>query len=476
MSFIFDNNELNQGVVNAQYAVRGRIAIEAGELAKKVKTPNHGLPFDEVYFCNIGNPAALGQQPITFYRQLLALVNDPNLLENSPYPEDVTARAREILADIPRTAAYTHSKGHAALREYVGDFIENRDSLPKGEVNRDHIFFTDGASPAIQSLLQTIIRGPQDGILTPIPQYPLYSASIALNGGSLVPYYLIEEDGWGIGDLTPLSNALKYAKDNNINPRAMVVINPGNPTGQVLTRQAQLEIIKFCVDNDILLLADEVYQMNIYQGEWTSFRQVLFESEYRDQCRLASFHSTSKGYFGECGRRGGYGEYINFPEEFLSLIYKLSSVRLCPNIDGQIAVACMCSLPKPGDTSYESCNTEITALSESYKRRAARLTEFWNSLPGVTCQTVQGSMYSFPKITMPQGAIVAAEKEGVAPDMLYALELLHSTGVCAVPGSGFKQVEGTYHLRCTILPAEEKFDVFLGNIRNFHATFLAKYE
>lgn len=106
-------------------------------------------------------------------------------------------------------------------------------------------------------ILQAMITGPNDGILVPVPQYPLYSASISLYGGVLVPYYLNENNGWML-DISELQKALNNAKRENINVKALVFINPGNPTGQCLSYENIRDLIKFSYENNLVLLADEV--------------------------------------------------------------------------------------------------------------------------------------------------------------------------------------------------------------------------
>lgn len=137
--------------------------------------------------------------------------------------------------------------------------------------------------------------------MTPIPQYPLYSATIELFGGTLAGYYLKENEKWGActGELGDVHQA--YTKEGK-SVKAIVVINPGNPTGNVLSKENIESIVKFAYDNNLLILADEVYQNNIYtQGkQFHSFRKVVTEmpAPY-NKTILFSFNSVSKGYFGE---------------------------------------------------------------------------------------------------------------------------------------------------------------------------------
>lgn len=133
--------------------------------------------------------------------------------------------------------------------------------------------------------------------MVPIPQYPLYSALLTLDGGTLVKYFLDEERGWGINP-EDIEQRINHAKDLGVNMRAMVVINPGNPTGQVLRREDMESIIKICYKNEIVICADEVYQNNVYRdAPFLSFRKVLAEmgEPYSDSVELLSMHSVSKG-------------------------------------------------------------------------------------------------------------------------------------------------------------------------------------
>uniref|UniRef100_A0A2P2MNB9 alanine transaminase n=2 Tax=Rhizophora mucronata TaxID=61149 RepID=A0A2P2MNB9_RHIMU len=204
-------------------------------------------------------------------------------------------------------------------------------------------------------ILNTIIRGAGDGVLVPVPQYPLYSAAITLFGGSLVPYYLEETANWGL-DINDLQHAVAEAHTKGITIKAMVIINPGNPTGQCLSEANLREILQFCYRENLVLLGDEVYQQNIYQDErpFVSARKVLMDMgpPLSREIQLVSFHTVSKGYWGECGQRGGYFEMTNIPLQTVDEIYKVASVSLSPNVPAQIFMGLMVNPPKPRDISY----------------------------------------------------------------------------------------------------------------------------
>jgi alanine transaminase len=297
-----DEHTINALVKAASYAVRGKIVIRSAQLAEKLKKPDHGLPFKKVIACNIGNPHALNQKPITFMRDVLSLVLNPSLKEKIPFPADVVKRSEKYLADIPGLGAYSESQGLAQVRADVAEFLHRRDGFAG---NPSNIFLTNGASEGVRLCMQTTIRdsssGFKDGILTPIPQYPLYSALTTLLDGVLVPYYLDESEGWSCRSES-LRDALVKARNEGVSVRSLVVINPGNPTGQVLTEENMKQIVEFCVKEGICLMADEVYQENIWSPntKFVSFRKVAHDMGLKaesDELQMISFHSISKVFF-----------------------------------------------------------------------------------------------------------------------------------------------------------------------------------
>lgn len=142
------------------------------------------------------------------------------------------------------------------MRDKISEFIIKRDNVPYSDPK--NIFITNGAGEGVKLVFNMLIRGGNDGIMIPIPQYPLYSALITLNGGTMIPYYLDESKNWAL-DTADVKKKITESKKKGINIRCIVVINPGNPTGQVLSKGNIEEIIDICNSNDILIIADEVY-------------------------------------------------------------------------------------------------------------------------------------------------------------------------------------------------------------------------
>ncbi len=344
-----------------------------------------------------------------------------------------------------------------------------RDGYP---ANPNHIFLTGGASFGVDLIIDLLVSSHNSGILIPIPQYPLYTAAIARHSGVPVSYYLDEQKGWST-DPKEVERAILKGREDGVDIKALVVINPGNPTGGVLDDATSVELIKICEKYELVLMADEVYQANNHTPDhpWTSFKKLV--RQHNSPVRLISFHSISKGVTGECGRRGGYFECVNVSEELIAVIYKMVSVGLCPPLGGQIGVDCLVRPPKEGQPSYALWKEETTAIHNVLAKRAKIMQERLNKLPGMSCQPALGALYLYPKIELLPKQIEEAKQAGKAPDMLYAHQLLDQTGICAIPGSGFGQREGEGHFRLTILC--DGVDEYVSKLETFHKGFWARY-
>ncbi|XP_076271679.1 alanine aminotransferase 2-like [Rhynchophorus ferrugineus] len=468
---------LNPRLIELEYAVRGPLPIRSLEIQKELKE-GAKKPFTEVIRANVGDCHAMGQVPLTFLRQVLALVTYPAFLESPEFPDDAKERARAILNSCQggSVGSYTDSSGLEIVRKQVAKYIEARDGVPADWQN---VIVSGGASDAIRKVLRLFmcdVDGKKSGVMVPIPQYPLYSASLTEFGLSQINYYLDESKNWSL-EITELKRAVDEAK-KVCKPRAIVVINPGNPTGQVLSRQNIEEIIKFAYEENLYILADEVYQDNVYaEGcKFYSFKKVLTElGEPYNTVELASFMSCSKGYMGECGFRAGYAEVINMCPEVKAMYLKGNSAMLCSSVIGQACLYTITNPPQKGEPSYESFQKEKSAVLESLKLRAKMAADTFNSMEAITCNATQGAMYAFPQLHLPPKAIEAAKKQGKEPDVFYAFELLENTGICVVPGSGFGQETGTHHFRTTILLQTEKFKTMLEKFAEFHTKFIKTY-
>ncbi|MCX7024885.1 MAG: aminotransferase class I/II-fold pyridoxal phosphate-dependent enzyme [Spirochaetes bacterium] len=445
-------NDIGKAVLETEYAVRGPIVARAQELERQGR---------EIIYCNIGNPQALEQKPLTFPRQVLALCEYPELIGKAAglFPADAIETAKKLLAGTKfGLGAYSESKGVRIVREAVAEFIRARDGI---EADPDSIYLTDGASKGVQAALRILLSGPGDGIMIPIPQYPLYSATITLYEGKQVPYYLDEGNDWKLSRQL-LEESIAEARRYDVKVKAIVVINPGNPTGSVIDRDNIAMIVDFARAHGLAILADEVYQENVYRpgDSFSSFARVMTEKGETD-VSLFSFHSCSKGFLGECGHRGGYFEVRNVPDAVAAQILKLQSVGLCANLPGQVATYCMVKPPAKGGPSRELYERERDGILAELKERARLLAEGLNRIPGIVCNPVAGAMYAFPRVTLPAGR----------SDQEYCMALLEKTGICVVPGSGFGQIPGTAHFRTTILPPTPRIKDVVERIAGFHAGY-----
>jgi aspartate/methionine/tyrosine aminotransferase len=365
------------------------------------------------------------------------------------------------------TGAYTESKGERFIREAIAEFVDNRDGLERVESVRsdpEKIFLTSGASQGVKFVIDLLIADSNDGIMIPIPQYPLYSASIKRAGGVQVNYYPDEEGGWAF-DQELLEESYNKARKNRVNVKGIVVINPGNPTGAVLSETSIREVITFARKHQLAIIADEVYQENVYAGEFVSFAMVLGTEDVP----LFSMHSISKGFYGECGHRGGYLEVRNPPKvqgsdmDFVDLLTKQASVSLCANTAGQILTYLMVSSPRKGSESHQQFLREKEIVLSELKSKAIMVKEAFTRMKGVDCFGEIGAMYLFPRLNkLPAGKT----------DFDYCMALLEKTGLCTVNGAGFGQKEGTNHLRIAFLPSQKLLAQVLPEWIEFHNAYV----
>jgi len=469
---------VNKNILEMEYAVRGPIPQRAAEMQRQGR---------QIIFCNIGNPQALGQPSMTYYRQVLSLIEDPakierehqlkelfeessvsDLRETDFISDDVLDLSENILRMTKTgTGAYTESKGFQFIREAIANFIDKRDGANRqGGVKSDpdKIFLTTGASGGVKYVIDLLIADENDGIMIPIPQYPLYSASIKYAGGVQVDYFPDEDNDWAFSREI-LDDALAEAKQQGVKVKGIVVINPGNPTGAVLSEESINQVIQFAHENQLVIIADEVYQENIYNGQFMSFAKALGDLPVP----LCSLHSISKGFYGECGHRGGYLEIRNPPKvegsdfDFLDLVLKQASVSLCSNTAGQLLTYLMVSPPEEGNQSYDTFLQEKQRILRELQIKATMIREAFTQMNGVECFGETGAMYLFPRLSkLPQGK----------SDYDYCMALLEETGLCTVNGSGFGQKEGTNHLRIAFLPPTPLLEEVLPRWIDFHNRYV----
>ena len=468
--------KVNQNILEMEYAVRGPIPQRAAKMKEAGS---------DIIFCNIGNPQALGQPPMSYYRQVISLLEEPSkiarerelkaLFEESPMSnlrdddfiaDEILDLSENILKQTGKgLGAYTESKGYFFVRQAVAKFINQRDEFtPDGNLaaNPEKVFLTDGASDGAKRVLDLLIAKKTDGVMIPIPQYPLYSASIKMFGGVQVNYYPDEDNGWTLNRET-LERAYTEAASEGTNIKAIVVINPGNPTGAILDAESVHEVIRFAKERNLAIIADEVYQENLYGEAFTSFAKALGDEK---TVPLFSLHSISKGFYGECGHRGGYLEVRNPPQitgtelDFVDLLLKQASVSLCANSVGQIMTYLMVSPPDEKSSVRQEFLAEKKSVLSNLYEKAVMVRKAFKEMDGVEVFGKTGAMYLFPRLNkLPAGT----------DDFDYCMALLEETGLCTVNGSGFGLKN---HLRIAFLPSKEQLEEVLPRWVGFHNKYV----
>lgn len=478
---------LSARVTKSEYAVRGVLPLLAKAISEKLAKQPDAYPFSKVTQVNIGNPQIFAPHTVSLPRLVLGEVMSRSKEFSSSGGSLQGVGAGAVLGDFEAYISQfpanfpSPAGGWPFVRETVAAFLRQRDGL---DAEAGNIILTSGASKGIQTVLGLLLREQNSGVMLPIPQYPLYSATTTILGGTLVPYYLDESHNWNV-DLESAEAELLAAERRGVRVKAIVLINPGNPTGNVFDRDRMEGVLELAARHRLVVLADEVYQENIYCDKpWRSFKAVLAEMRptVRDAVGLVSFHSVSKGVLGECGLRGGYLEMLNMPAEFRRQV--LANEGLAPvNLAGQVVLdvksRLLMDFGAPTATLpplIAEARSEYNALFSALKIKAAKFGELINQVPGLSSCPIEGAMYAFPRLELPLKFVEKAEIAGVAPDVRYCVELLEATGICAVPGSGFGQKSGTYHLRTTILPApQEVFFAMLEKFSGFQSDFLRRY-
>ncbi|XP_024129758.1 alanine aminotransferase 2 [Oryzias melastigma] len=465
--------------------VKNMKQLEYSDLARRMTQIKEDLrqgvekPFKEVIDVSWGDPHRGGMKPLTFVRQVLAACVYPQLMNDNKLPVDVRQRAQKLLDGCAgrSVGSYSATQGIPEIVQRVSEFISRRDGgVPS---NPENIFLCCGSQWALSRILNVLVNAEAaftTGVLAPAPCYRTTTLSIEGLGGVVIPYYLSEEQGWEL-QVEELQQALESA-GGACNPIALYVINPGNPTGHVQSRKSMQEVIRFASEKRLFLLADEVYQGCIYgEKEFVSYKRVLAEMgpPLSDTVELASFHSASKGFMGECGLRGGYVELVNLDPAVKKYIYTLFTADSSAPLLGQIALDLMTNPPLPGDPSYFQFDQETQHIKSTVDKNVKKAFEVVNSLQGFSCPAVEGGAFAFPRIHLPAKAIQKAKEVGMQPDTFYCLKLLEEAGVLVSPGSDFGQKEGTFHFRFCILILHDVLEELLRRLTLFHTQFMKDF-
>jgi alanine-synthesizing transaminase len=285
-----------------------------------------------------------------------------------------------------------------------------------------HAYITSGCSEAIELALAALVnRG--ENVLTPSPGYPLYTAVLAKLEAENRQYYLDEDNDWqpDVDDV---------AANIDDRTRALVLINPNNPTGSLYTRETLQRIIDLAVKHNIVILSDEIYDKLVFDG-----KTHVSTASLSTEAKVITFNGLSKAYVVP-GFRIGWGIISGPPaelEDYCDAIRKMERARLSANHPEQYAI-------KP---ALESTQAHIPIMMKKLTRRRDILVEKLNAIDGISCVKPGGAFYAFPRLHLD------------LPDDQFVARLIRETGVVVVPGSGFGQKPGTQHFRVVFLPPEE---------------------
>lgn len=479
-------------LLRSNYPPESPINDMADRIEEELKNPETAKKynFKEIELCSTRSSQLLGMKPITYVNEVLSLCQNPSLIENhsEAFSEEVVRRAKEMLAatDNSGMGAYTGSQGLPVVQKDVVNFINERDKLPEGYITEKDIYMTDGAAAGIKLCLQMFVdaRNPRTtAYLVPSPQYNIYREFLNAMGSVAIPYELDEESGWNI-NIDELEKSYAIASSIGHVIRGIVVINPGNPTGELLSGEKIKKIINFALSKDIMIYADEVLQNTVVIGvhKFFSFQRAAYEVEQEAKMRgeeaspqLISFFSISKGDIAYGGLRAGYFVLHNFNPEVRAVFVKMVSISLCPNTTGQILVSLAVRGPTKGTEDEKLYNKERqdnrNALGRSMESAYTRL----NYAKGIVCQPIRGGIFAYPRITVPPRAAEEAKEVGLTPSEFYCKCLLEETGIVVVPGSAFMNITGRQYIRMSLLGETEHFIEVLDRFVSFNDDWVAKY-
>jgi alanine-synthesizing transaminase len=388
---------------NVRYAIRD-ITILAGQVAKTGK---------EMLYLNIG---------------------DPNVYDWKTPKHIIDATYKAMLDN---QNGYSPSSGISGAIKAI-EAEANR----KGIDNILDIFVTTGGSEAIEICLSALLN-PGDNFLMPTPGYPLYTAVESKIEATPNPYYLDENNGWQ-PDIEDIKSKI------NKNTKAIVLINPNNPTGSVCKKDTLLKIIDIALENNLIVFADEIYDKLIFDDA-----QMVSIASLNKDVSCITFCGLSKNYVVP-GWRLGWGIVSGRQSvmgEYIEAINKLLRARLSANHPEQYGLIAALT----GDQSH------IPAMNKELQRRRDLTIDIINTIPGIELVKPQGAFYAYPTID-------------VKDDTLFCNELLKNTGVVVVPGSGFGKKTGTNYFRYVILPDENTLERGFKKIAEFYFTYKDKYE
>ena len=396
----------SQKLDNVCYDIRGPVL----ELAQRMEEEGH-----KIIKLNIGNVGVFGFDP----------------------PEEIQL---DMIRNLSNASAYSDSKGIFAARKAIMQYCQEKGIQG---VALDDVYTGNGVSELIVLSMNALLND-GDEVLVPAPDYPLWTAAVSLSSGTPVHYLCDESKDWA-----PDLNDLR----KKITPRtkAIVVINPNNPTGAIYSKEVLLEMIKIAREHGLILFADEIYDKMLYDEE----KHISLASLSTDVVTI-TFNGLSKNYR-SCGYRAGWMVVSGDKEmvrDYIEGLNMLASMRLCANVPGQYAIQTALG-------GYQSINDLVGKGGRLAKQRDLAW-KLITDIPGVTCVKPKSALYLFPKLD--------PEVYPIEDDQQFVADLLKEEKVLLVQGSGFNWGKPD-HFRVVFLPHEDVLTEAIGRL----ARFLERY-
>lgn len=352
----------------------------------------------------------------------------------------------DVIHNLPQASGYCDSKGLFAARKAVMHYTQQKQIK---DVQLEDIYIGNGASELIVMAMQALLNA-GDEVLVPAPDYPLWTAAVALSGGHPRHYLCDEGQGW-MPDLDDIRSKITP------NTRAIVIINPNNPTGAVYSREVLIEIVEIARQHELIVYADEIYDKVLYDGE----EHVSLASLAEDVLFL-TFNGLSKNYRA-CGFRAGWmivsGDKRH-AQDYIEGLNILASMRLCANVPAQFGIQTALG-------GYQSIDDLVRPGGRLHRQRDLAY-ELLTAIPGVSCVKPKAALYLFPKLD--------PKMYPIEDDQRFVLEMLEEERILVVQGTGFNWPT-TDHLRVVFLPHEDdlreavgRMARFLENYRKRHGT------
>ena len=384
------------------YDIRGPVLGHA----KQMEEAGH-----KVIKMNIGNPAAFGFEA----------------------PDEIT---QDVVRNMSQASGYTDSQGFFAPRKSIMHYSQEKQIK---DVDVDDIIIGNGVSELIVMAMQGLINN-EDEVLIPMPDYPLWTAAVRLAGGRPVHYICDEKQKW-----YPDLNDIKSKVTSKT--KAILVINPNNPTGSLYPDEILQGIIQIAREKNLIVMADEIYDKVLYDGnKHTSIASLA------DDIVFLTFNGLSKNYRA-CGYRAGWlilsGDKKN-ASDYLEGLNMLASMRLCSNVPGQLAIQTALG-------GYQSIN-DLVAPEGRLARQRDLAYDLVSQIPGVSCVKPDAAMYLFPRLD--------PKKYKIDNDQELILKILIDTKVLLVQGSGFNWCDNN-HFRVVFLPDEDNLKVAFTRLNEF---------